>query len=79
MAGYFEINKKISETKYKKHIAIFEKKKERAEESLDNLGRKELQIIESFKIFINVFEKIKNKPNYTDYSINNYNIINKII
>ncbi len=77
MAGSFEIKKKISETKYKKHIAIFEEKKENAKESLGNLGRKELQIIESFKVFINIFEKIKNKPNYTNYSENRYTIGNE--
>lgn len=56
------------EKKYKLNIEYFEKKKLETTNFLDNLGKKELEIFESFERFAMVIEQIKNKPVFKKYT-----------
>lgn len=56
------------ELKNKKNIEYFEKKCGEVTEYLDELGKKELEIFESFKKFSDIVEKIQNRPVFKGYS-----------
>ena len=65
---------KSAESRHKKNIAKFEKQSNITNENMDNLGKKELEILESFEVFANVFEKIQGRPQFKTYSKNGVNI-----
>ena len=65
---------KSAESRHEKNIAKFEKQSNITNENMDNLGKKELEILESFEVFANVFEKIQGRPQFKTYSKNGVNI-----
>lgn len=72
-AGVFNLNK-ASDTmdkakkRHKKNITLFEIHTKKAIESMDNLGKLELEILEGFTKFENVVEKITNRPEFEPYN-----------
>ena len=49
---------KSAESRHEKNIAKFEKQSNITNENMDNLGKKELEILESFEVFANVLSLI---------------------
>lgn len=62
------------EKKYKLNIEYFENKKAEVTNYLDDLGKKELEIFESFERFSEIMEQIKNRPVFKKYSNNDFTI-----
>lgn len=65
--------KKIQE-RHNSNLAKFKKKNELATIDMDRLGKLELSILDSFKDFADVFEKIHNRPQFEAYSKDGVNI-----
>lgn len=59
----------IAQYMHEKSIKKFEECSDITNKSMDNLGKKELEILKSFEIFSEIFEKIKNKPKFKDVII----------
>lgn len=60
---------KLAESCHKTNVARFEKTQEQTNKSMDNLGKYELEILHSFEKFKEIFEKIKNKPDFEKVNI----------
>lgn len=60
------------QTKYKLNIEYFENKKAEVTSYLDDLGKKELEIFETFKKFSDIMEQIQNRPIFKKYSNDNF-------
>lgn len=60
---------KSAERRHRENVARFEKTEKQTNESMDVLGKFELEILYSFKKFSEVFEKIKNKPDFGKINI----------
>lgn len=54
----------LADSRHKKNIARFEKQSEKTSKKMDEVGKKELEILNSFEAFTQVFEKIHNKPQF---------------
>lgn len=54
---------------HEENVARFEKTEKQANEAMDNLGKTELTILNSFKKFQDLFEKIKNRPDFGKVNI----------
>lgn len=65
---------KLADSRHKNNIARFEKQRDITNLDMDNLGKKELEILKSFEKFSEVFEKIHNKPQFKTYDKNGVNI-----
>lgn len=65
-----EANDTMKEAKerHEKNNKRFEKESEKTNKSMDELGKLELKILHSFSEFADVFEKIKNRPNFAEYT-----------
>lgn len=59
---------KSADARHKKNIARFEDQNKKTNTDMDKLGILELQILKSFDDFTTVFEKIKNRPQFKQYS-----------
>ena len=57
---------KASEARNKRNIEQMEKRQGPAQQALESLGRSEKEIEKSFGEFANVFEKIKNRPKFSE-------------
>jgi len=55
---------------HESNMAKFEKENKATTKSMDKLGKLELESLESFSKFSDVFEKIKNRPKFEQYTIN---------
>lgn len=53
---------KSAESRHKDNVSRFEKKDKQTNIAMDNLGKSEIEILDSFKKFAEIFEKVKNKP-----------------
>lgn len=51
------------------NMEVFEKQNKKTMIAMDSLGEKEISILSDFSKFIDIFEKIKNKPNFEDIAI----------
>lgn len=60
------------QTKYKLNIEYFENKKSEVTSYLDELGKKELEIFETFEKFSLIMEQIQNRPVFKKYSKGNF-------
>lgn len=60
---------KLAERYHKENVARFEKTQEQTNKAMDNLGKAELEILHSFKKFNEIFERIKNKPDFGKVNI----------
>lgn len=60
------------QTKYKLNIEYFKNKKAEVTSYLDDLGKKELEIFETFKKFSDIMEQIQNRPIFKKYSNDNF-------
>lgn len=65
---------KSAESRHKKNIARFEQQSDLTSSDMDKLGKKELEILESFEKFTQVFEKIQGKPQFKTYNKDGVNI-----
>lgn len=61
-------------SQHKANVVRFEKQSKNTAISMDELGKKELEILKSFDEFSEVFEKIKSKPRFKTYSKDGVNI-----
>lgn len=61
---------KVAQSRHEKNKERFEKENEITTEDMDRLGTLELEILHSFCEFSAVFEQIKNKPIFENYSKN---------
>lgn len=59
---------KKTETQHQKNIERFEKTNRETTEAMDALGKKELEILNSFEKFSAIFQRIQNKPEFKAYS-----------
>lgn len=55
---------------HERNVEKFEKENETTSEEMDKLGKLELEILHSFGEFSEVFEQIKNKPKFANYTKN---------
>lgn len=59
---------KSAEKQHKESLARFEQCSDTTNKNMDQLGMLELDILNSFEKFSNVFEKIQNRPHFKQYS-----------
>lgn len=59
---------KSANSQHEENIARFEKQNEKTGKAMDKLGKKELEILQSFEEFSNVLEKIQGRPKFKEYS-----------
>lgn len=65
---------KATDYRHKKNIACFEQQRDATTADMDNLGKRELEILGSFEKFTRVFEKIQSKPQFKTYNKDGVNI-----
>ncbi len=58
---------KLAKSKQENAVKLLNERNQRTTHLMDSLGRQELQILNSFEDFSNLFEKIKNKPDFKEY------------
>ncbi len=63
-----------ADTRHKRNLARFEEQSKITNEDMDILGKTELNILESFKKFADIFEKIQNRPQFKTYAQNGIDI-----
>ena len=61
---------KSANSRHEQNMEKFEKENKQTSEDMDKLGKLELEVLSSFEEFSRVFEEIKNKPVFEDYSKN---------
>ncbi len=59
-----------AKSRHEDNIRRLEKKEEKTTKTMDKLGTLELEILNSFKEFSDVFEIIKNRPVFEEYTVN---------
>lgn len=64
----------VADYRHKKNLARFEEQSKTTNHDMDELGTLELNILKSFQEFSDVFEKIKNKPEFKAYERNDVKI-----
>ena len=57
----------LANSHHKKNIGRFEKQSEKTSGQMDRVGKEELKILNSFEAFTQVFEKIRNKPQFKTF------------
>lgn len=65
---------KSAESRHKSNIRRFENQNKITTNDMDDLGKKELQILKSFDDFIDVFERIQGRPEFKTYNKDGINI-----
>ena len=65
---------KSANQQHQKNIARFESQNKKTAEDMDRLGKKELEILDGFKKFSEVFERIQNRPEFKEYKRENVKI-----
>ncbi len=65
---------KIAQERHNKNIDRFKKQNKKTTTDMDNVGRLELNILSDFKEFQDVFEKIKNRPEFKEYKKEGINL-----
>lgn len=65
---------KLAERRHEQNLKRFEKQNEATNRDMDELGNLELEILRSFEEFSNIFEKIKNRPEFQPYDRNGISI-----
>lgn len=63
-----------AEYRHKSNQARFEKKNHATTETMDEVGKLELEVLDSFKRFSDVYERIQNRPQFKEYEINGVKI-----
>lgn len=64
----------LAESQHKKNIKRMENTQEKTTNQMDALGKLELDILHSFKDFQELFEKIKNKPDFKEIVTDNFDL-----
>ena len=69
-------NKRMKEARERdqQNMNRFKKTQERTSITMDELGKLELDTLSSFKEFSELFERIKNKPDFKDIKIDRFKI-----
>ena len=65
---------KWAESKHRESITGFETQNKKTTADMDRLGKKELEILDSFQKFSNIFEQIHNRPEFKPYEKENVSI-----
>lgn len=63
-----------ADSRHKRNLADFEQQNAKTSKAMDRLGKKELEILESFEEFTRIFEKIQGKPQFKMYNKDGVNI-----
>ena len=58
---------KSANLRHNANIMRFEADNEKTTKNMDALGKKELEILDSFKTFADIFERIQNRPEFKEY------------
>ncbi len=58
----------LAKSAHEANLKRYEEKNNTAVELMDNIGKKELKVLNSFKTFSDIFEQIKNRPQFNDIS-----------
>lgn len=61
---------KLADSCHKKNLERFENESKKTSEQMDSVGKKELEILNSFEKFTEIFEKIHNKPEFKTFDNN---------
>ena len=64
----------LAKRHHEENISYFENQNKQATADMDSLGKKELEVLNSFNEFSELFEKIHNKPNFKEYKQGNVSI-----
>ena len=67
-------SQKLANQTHQENMQRFEAQNKITMEALDRLGKKELEILESFQHFSDLFEQIKNRPMFKDFQRENVQI-----
>lgn len=59
---------KLADGRHKRNLAQFEAQSNETNRDMDELGKLELEILNSFEDFSDVFEKIQNRPEFKEYT-----------
>lgn len=65
---------KVAESQHHSNIQRFERKQEATTADMDRLGKLELEILNSFTKFSDIFERIQNRPEFKKYDRENVEI-----
>lgn len=65
---------KLANERHKNNTAKFERENKITTAKMDDLGKTELEILDSFKKFSDIFERIQNKPEFKPYNKENVEI-----
>ena len=65
---------KIAQERHNKNIDRFKNQNKKTTADMDNVGNLELNILSNFKEFQDVFEKIKNRPEFKEYKREGVNL-----
>lgn len=65
---------KVAESRHRSNIQRFERKQEATTADMDRLGKLELEILNSFTKFSDIFERIQNRPEFKKYDRENVEI-----
>lgn len=65
---------KWAESKHRESITGFETQNKKTTADMDRLGKKELEILDSFQKFSSIFEQIHNRPEFKPYEKENVSI-----
>lgn len=65
---------KSADSRHKRNLAMFEEQNKKSTGDMDQLGALELEILNSFETFADIFEKIQNKPEFKEYQKNGVTI-----
>ena len=65
---------KEAQSRQEKNEAKMKSEEKQTTQQMDLLGKKELEIMSSFKEFSDVFERIQNRPNFATYSKNGFTL-----
>lgn len=61
---------KSSQSRHNSNVEKLKEKEKESKQTMDDLGKRELEILDSFEKFSAIFEKIKNKPKFEEIILN---------
>lgn len=62
---------KVVQSRHSRNVNQLEEQNQSTSADMDKLGKLELEVLHSFSAFADIFERIKNRPNFAAYTKNN--------